>query len=108
MSNDSDSQSAPPRRKGILLAAGAGAWSDNTVENDIEAYIQNNATVTASGGNITVTAADNPTITANGGGVGIAVGAAGGAGKGLPRMSPALPDRSDSPPRRRSRRPAAT
>ena len=64
-------------------AAGAGAWSDNTVANDVEAYIQNYSTVTTSGGNITLTAADNPAITANGGGVGIAVGVAGAAGIGL-------------------------
>ena len=49
----------------------AGAGSGNTIDNTVEAYIQDNASVTTtSSGNVTLMATDSPTITANAGGVG--------------------------------------
>ena len=52
----------------------AGAGSGNTIANQVEAYAQDSANLTADAGNISILATDTPTITANGGGVAIGVG----------------------------------
>ncbi len=62
----------------------AGAGSANTVQNVVEAFIQNTSDVrTFTSGDVTLGATDTSIITANGGGVGISVGAGGGAGVGV-------------------------
>ena len=70
---------------GGVGVAGAGAGSQNTVANVIQAYIQDGAAVAAQGGTVTLSAVDNSTVTANGGGIGIAVGF--GESAGLARRS---------------------
>ncbi len=62
---------------------GAGAYSTNTIANDVEADVTGGSTVTSHGGGITMSATDNSMIVANGGGVGISVGGGGGAGVGV-------------------------
>ncbi len=68
--------------EGGLSISAAGADSDNTIKNNVQAYIQNSTTaagkgVAANGGALLIEASDTSSITANGGGVGIAVGIAG-------------------------------
>ena len=53
----------------------AGAGSGDSIDNTVEAYAQDSATLTASAGNVNILSGDMPSITANGGGVAIAVGA---------------------------------
>ena len=62
----------------------AGAGSGNTIADDVEAYAQDGATLTAQDGNVSLLASDSPTITANGGGVAISGGiGTGGVGVSL-------------------------
>ncbi|MBD2516808.1 DUF4347 domain-containing protein [Nostoc sp. FACHB-973] len=55
-----------------LSGSGAGTSSTNTIDNTIEASIQNNADVDASGA-VSLTATDNSTIVADAGGVAVAL-----------------------------------
>ena len=59
---------------------GAGAGSGNTIGDDVEASISSGAIVVATGGDITLNAADTSVIDANGGGVAIHISGGGGAG----------------------------
>ena len=77
------SASAPAEAATASAWAQRGPGSGNTIKDTVEAYIQNGSTVTAGGGDLTLTALDKPTIVANGGGVGISVGAASGNGVGV-------------------------
>ncbi len=62
---------------------GAGAGSGVTVDDTVQADIEDGASVSTTGGSVSLAATDTTTVTADGGGLGIAVGAGGGGGTGI-------------------------
>ncbi|WP_193789043.1 hypothetical protein, partial [Zavarzinella formosa] len=70
---------------GGVGVGGAGAGSGNTVKNTVQASVSGQATVTTTGGDVSMTAKDQSGITADGGGisVGVAAGTGGGVGASL-------------------------
>ena len=52
----------------------AGSDSNNTIDNNVDAYIAGGSTVAAQGGSLSIDATDTSIITAGGGGLGVGVG----------------------------------